>query len=78
MTPPKLNEAYRANFATLLAAAKDEKLSLVSAIRKTDNKPVALICAMNYVQGMVEAVPLAVMIEGNPYEIFDDPISERG
>lgn len=74
MTPPKLNDAYKTNYETLLRAVKNEDLALVSAIRKADQAPVALLCAMHRLpDGNIIPVPLAVMVEGNPFELFEDP-----
>ena len=72
--PPKLLPGYKINFATLRAACAAGDLALVSAIRKADKKPVALVCAMQQNEDKtLSPVPLAVMVEGNPYELFDDP-----
>ena len=72
--PPALTEGYRANFQTLLKAAKYEDLALVSAIRKSDRKPVALVCAMQTnAEETITPVPFAIMCEGNPFEDFEDP-----
>lgn len=73
MTPKKLRKGDLANFETLLAAARNGDLCLVSAIRKADQANVALICAVNRDSNFVEPVPLAVMVEGNPFELFEDP-----
>jgi len=74
MTPPKLNKAYKENFATLLRAHKSDAVALVSAIRKADRKPVALVFAMQVNDDKtITPVPLAVMCEGNPFEDFEDP-----
>lgn len=45
MTPPKLRKGDRLNFNTLRRAADDGALALISAIRKADQQPVALVCA---------------------------------
>ena len=74
MTPPKLLKGYRTNFTTLEKAHGAGQLALVSAIRKADQKPVALVCAMNTNEdGTITPIPLAVMCEGNPFEDFEDP-----
>lgn len=73
-TPPKLNSTYKSNFVTLLRAAKENNLALVSAIRKEDQKPVALVCAMQTNEDeSITPIPFAVMLEGNPFELFEDP-----
>ena len=74
-TPPKLRKGDRTNFQTLLRAADDNALALVSAVRKADQQPVALVCAMqhNPDDETITPVPFAVMVEGNPFDLFDDP-----
>jgi len=73
-TPPKLRKGHRTNFHTLLRAADDGALALVSAVRKADEQPVALVCAMQQNDDdTITPVPFAVMVEGNPFESFEDP-----
>lgn len=73
-TPPTLRQGDRTNFQTLLRAADDGVLALVSAIRKADQQPVGLVCAMQSNRdGTITPVPFAVMVEGNPFELFEDP-----
>lgn len=73
-TPPKLRKGDRTNFQTLLRAAGDGALALVSAIRKADQQPVALVCAMQHnPDDTITPVPFAVMVEGNPFDLFADP-----
>lgn len=61
------------NFQTLQDACNNGDLALVSAVRKSDKKRVSLVCAINQVDGQYMPAPLAVMIEGNPFEDFEDP-----
>jgi hypothetical protein len=75
--PMALRRGDRANFKTLLAAAHVNDLALLSATRKSDGAKVALICAMGSKDGMYYPAPLAVMIEGNPFELFDDPCKDN-
>ncbi len=73
-TPPRLLPGYVSNFTTLRAASGNGDLALVSAIRKADQAPVALVCAMQRnADKTITPVPLAVMVEGNPFELFEDP-----
>ncbi len=73
-TIPRPLNGYHNNFNTMMAAAGNGDLALVSAIRKADNKPVALVCAMRRnADGSVTPVPFAVMVEGNPFDLFEDP-----
>lgn len=77
--PPKLLDGYKRNFETLLAATNNGDLALVSAIRRADEQPVALVAAIQHEEdGSCSIVPLAVMIEGNPYELFDPPHTDGG
>jgi len=72
--PPPLTESSKHNFQTLRLAVEYEDVALMSAIRKSDGRPVALICAMNReADGQVLPVPIAEMINGNPYELYFDP-----
>lgn len=73
LPPPPLSDSDKNNFATLRRAEAAGHLALVSAIRKADRKPVALVCAMHTEGDFIRPVPLAVMIEGNPFEDFEDP-----
>ncbi|MGA2069488.1 MAG: DUF6117 family protein [Thermoguttaceae bacterium] len=74
LKPPPLLAGYRQNFDTLLRAADNADLCLVSAIRRVDRKPVALVCARQRNQDETfTPVPLAVLCEGNPYVDFEDP-----
>lgn len=74
LTPPKLRKGDQMNFETLLRAASDRALALVSAIRKADQQPVALVCAMQTNDDdTITPVPFAVMVEGNPFDLFEDP-----
>ena len=73
-TPPRLRKGDQHNFDTLLRAASDGALALVSAVRKADQNPVALVCAMRqHEDDTITPVPFAVMVEGNTFELFDDP-----
>ena len=77
MKPPKLTEGYRENFETLRLACFNHDLALVSGIRKSDQQPVALVCAMQKNDdGTITPIPLAVMCEGNPFEDFEDPTQQ--
>lgn len=70
----KLRKGDKSNFSALLKAVEHGDLALVSSVRKGDGAPVALVCAMTRCDdGCVVPVPLAVMVEGDPYELFEDP-----
>lgn len=66
-----LSEADKTNFSTLLKASYEDSLCIVKAIRKSDNSEVALVCAVSQTpDSMYSFTPLAVMVEGNPFEDF--------
>lgn len=72
--PRQLLPGDKTNFATIVSAASAGDLALVSAIRKSDGASVALVCAMaDLGDGQIMPIPLAVMVEGNPFELFEDP-----
>lgn len=72
--PPALTEGQRANFNTLLRAATSGDLALVSARRKRNGKPIAILCAMQRNEdGTISPVPLAKQFDGNPYDELMDP-----
>jgi hypothetical protein len=64
-----------ANFDTLRRASRNGDLCLLQATRKSDGTPVALVCAMGREGKGSEftylPVPLAVMIEDDPFTIFE-------
>lgn len=70
----KLRDGDKRNFETLLAAAQNGDLALLLATRRADGAEVALVCAVNRDDDASYAfIPLAVMVEGNPFEDFDPP-----
>ena len=78
MTPPPIPKHVKENFNTMLKAAKNGQIAAVSAVRKEDQKPVVLVCAMQTNEDeTITAVPFAVMIDGNPFELFEDPTDAK-
>ena len=73
VNPEALREGDVKNFETLQRACKDNNLALLSARRKADGAKVALVCAMSDNGNGYDIAPLAVMVEGNPYELFEPP-----
>ena len=66
-----------ANFETLRKACGNNDLALVSSRRKSDGADVALVCAMGTMpDGTIMPLPLAVMVEGNPFDLFEDPTGD--
>lgn len=68
-----LGEGGRLNFDNIRLAAKVDRLALLECRRIADGQMVAVVCAVNPNDGEMEFVPLAVMVEGNPYELFEPP-----
>lgn len=72
--PKRLSKGHKANFETLERAFNNGELALVSAVRKADKKDVALVCAMQHNEdGSIMPIPLAEMVNGNPFELYEDP-----
>lgn len=69
-----LSKSDKANFNTLQRAFDQGDVCLVSSVRKSDGKPVSLVCAVSFVDGEYAMSPLAVMVEGNPFEDFEAPL----
>ena len=65
-----LGNGDKHNFETLKLACKNNDLALVQSTRKADGKKVALVCAVGKDGKEYVFSPVAVMIEGNPYEDF--------
>ena len=72
-SPPTLEDWVRTNFETLRRAFHNGDVALVSAIRKSDNKPFALISIMEFVDGVFRVTPIAAMLDCDPFETFYDP-----
>jgi hypothetical protein len=71
---PRVTEKHKTNFDTLVGALEDGHLCLLAVTRKADNKPVVLICAAyDHDDGDITPVPLAEMIDGDPFERYIPP-----
>ncbi len=74
----RLRKGDKANFATMQRAHENGDLCLASSVRKADGAQVALVCAAGQEpNGDYILSPLAVMVEGNPYELFEDPTRDQ-
>lgn len=79
MSKPKtIVQQLKPNFRTLKEACKDGNLALVECKRKSDGRVVAMVCAMGWDGKEYQMVPLAEMVYGNPYEMYDPPNPEGG
>lgn len=76
-----IESPQRKNFNTLVKAAKNDQLCLLSAYDSSTDLPVTLLCAVNIVGGIEasnELVPLAVQCQDNPYERYRPPMHGPG
>lgn len=71
--PVPISEGMKTNFATVQAAATNGDLMLVSAIRVTGEDAVLLCAANRLSDGSVASVPLAEMIQTDPYRTYLPP-----
>ena len=73
-----LREGDKNNFETLERAFKEGQAALMDVRRRSDGKKVAAIVAVgrddddNYM-----FTPFAIMVEGNPFELFDPPSPDK-
>ena len=78
----KISEGYKRNFESLTTAFKHGDVALMDCQEKATGKSVALICAVNLTyphesrEPTYEFVPFAVMIDGNPFEMYTPPSQE--
>ena len=68
-----IQEGYVKNFETLKRATNNGDLALMECTDKATGRPVITVCAVQFVEGEYEIVPLAKMFDGNPYEELDPP-----
>jgi len=77
-----LEDYDKLNFETLLEAAENGDLCVMQVRRRSDGKEIAAVCAVNHgTEGAEDEfafIPLATMVEGNPFELFDPPAPEGG
>lgn len=65
---PAIEGGYRANFTTLLKAAKHGDLALLDCQDKVTGKPVRVVVVVNRIDGEFEFLPLAKLFDGDPYD----------
>lgn len=69
----KIPESTATNFQTILSANSTDRLCLVRVFDTLLAKDTTVICAINQIDKEFEFVPLAIMIEENPFERFEPP-----
>ena len=78
--PPDLLESLREDFAVLKGAQFSKDIALVSGRRKSDNKPVAIVCSIRFEDDDGYTIsPLAVLGDDSFFDEFDfdDDFLER-
>lgn len=70
---PNFLEKYKPNFATIERACKNGDLALVHCKEISTGKSVAVVAAVWQDADGHNVVPLARMLEGNPYKEFIGP-----
>ncbi len=68
----------KTNFETLLKAVKADDVCLLEMQDKLTKLPVYAICTINYEGTDRSIAPVAIMIDGNPYELFNPPNPKGG
>jgi len=68
-----LLKGHRMQFETLQAAFRNGDVALMECQDKTTGKYVAVIVAVNRVDGEFEFVPFAKLFDGDPYEEVNPP-----
>lgn len=70
---PKIAEGYVENFKTLTRAFECGDAALLDVRRKSDGKSVVAIVAIQRDGDEYQMIPFAIMIEGDPYEMYEPP-----
>jgi hypothetical protein len=67
-----INKVHQANWATLCQAFQNGDVALVECTRRDNGETVVVICMVN--NGVTpEFIPVALLIDGNPYEQLIPP-----
>jgi uncharacterized protein DUF6117 len=74
-----IRKADEKNFNALMKACDDGRVALMEVQRVSDDKIVSAICTLSGPgeDGNLTLTPFAIMVEGNPFELFRPP-SEDG
>lgn len=71
-----LREPDKVNFDTLSKAFSAGDVALVEIKRLSDDASVAAICAVGREGDLFVLTPFAILVEGNPFELYAPPSSE--
>lgn len=66
------------NFRTLCDAMVHGDVCLVEAQRKDNDKVVAAICIAEWIDGICQLTPVALLIESDPFHILRPPHPDGG
>lgn len=67
---------HKTNFNTLAKAFDAGEAALMECQHATTGETVAVICAANRLpDGVIEFVPFATLLDGNPFELLNPPAS---
>ena len=74
----KVCQGHAGNLETIKAAAANGDLALIECRRVKDGEIVALLAAVGWDGQEYTFTPLAEMVNGNPYELYQAPLPEGG
>lgn len=74
----KIPKGAKANFETLIDAAKNSDLALMDCFDEATGESVAAVCAVNQIDGEFQMVPIAIMPYCNLFERLIPPTTEGG
>ena len=74
-----ISKGYKKNFETLQRAFRNNQVCLLEAQDKSTGEIKNLLCAVSEeTSDEFTFVPFAVMIDGNPYDMYNPPKPEGG
>jgi hypothetical protein len=71
-------QQHKPNFETLRKAFENGDVALLECQLKTTGEAVAVVVAVNRDGGELAFVPVAMMFNGNPYEMLNPPNPDGG
>jgi len=64
------------NFNTLCEAVKSDSICIMECTNTKTKEKEAVVCCINYTDNKkIEMVPIAVLFNTNPYELYEPPIA---
>ena len=74
---PALLSGHKTNFDTLCRAVRNGDAAIVDCQHRETGESVAVVCAVN-ADHEYELIPLAMLFDGDPYELLNPPSAEGG